>query len=466
MPDGPWVALIPLMSISLQFLGGVGTVTGSKFLVQTQNFRILVDCGLFQGVKDLRLQNRAQLPVDPATIDAVILTHAHLDHTGYLPLLVKNGFKGKIYATSPTRELSKVILTDSAHIQEEDAAYANEIGYSKHHPAEPLYTVKEVNQALSLFCNTEIAKWTPVAEKIKFRLSPSGHILGSVFIELKCEGITIVFSGDLGRSKPLILPPPASVAKADYLLIESTYGDRVHSAEPPVQQLKRIINETVARKGHVIVPSFAVGRAQDVLFLLSKLKRQKAIPDVPIFLDSPMGIHATEIFLNHKEWHSLKPHEVKDLCQNVTMVRNNTQSNEISRAKHSTIVIAGSGMISGGRVLKHLERRLPDERNTVVLVGFQAAGTRGSLLRDKIPELKMYGQYVQVNAKVEEISSLSAHADQKEILMWLKGFSKPPKKTFIIHGEPQASDALRVRIQDTLDWEVQIPKQFEIVNLS
>ena len=449
------------MAPSIQFLGGVGTVTGSKFLFKTEDEKILIDCGLFQGIKELRLQNREKLPVDPASIDAVILTHAHLDHSGYLPLLVKNGFKGKIYCTGPTRELAKIILMDSANIQEEDADYANKMGYSKHHPAEPLYTTENVRSALKLFAPVEINKWIEISDNIKFRFSPSGHILGSAFIELKYNGMKIVFSGDLGRQMPLILPPPAQIGTADYLVIESTYGDRIHSSEPPLRQLERIINETVERKGHVIIPSFAVGRVQDLLFLISQLKRQNLIPDIPVFLDSPMGINATEVLLENSQWHTLNPKEVKELCQNVTMVRKHQQSEELARTKHSTIVIAGSGMISGGRVLHHLEKRLPDPRNTVVLVGYQAAGTRGRLLRDGIPELKMYGQYVPVKARVEEISSLSAHADQAEIIAWLKGFRSPPKMTFIVHGEPQAADALRVRLGDSLNWFAEIPKPFE-----
>ncbi|MEW6057351.1 MAG: MBL fold metallo-hydrolase [Bdellovibrionota bacterium] len=453
------------MAPTLQFLGGVGTVTGSKFLFETENEKLLIDCGLFQGLKELRLQNREKLPVDSATIDAVLLTHAHLDHSGYLPLLVRNGFKGKIYCTGPTKELAKIILVDSANIQEEDADRANKMGYSKHHPAEPLYTKEEVKASLKLFAPIEINKWIRLSKGLKVRFSPSGHILGSAFIELKYNEKKIVFSGDLGRRSPLMLPPPTRITSADYLVIESTYGDRVHSSETPLHQLERIINETIARKGHVIIPSFAVGRAQDVLFLISKLKRSKRIPDIPVFLDSPMGINATEVFLGHSQWHTLSSKEVEELCQNVTMVRNHQQSEELSRAKNSTIIIAGSGMLTGGRVLLHLEKRLPDARNTVVLVGYQAASTRGRLLRDGISELKMFGQYVPVKARIEEISSLSAHADQSEIISWLKGFRRVPQKTFIVHGEPQGADALRVRIRDSLGWIAEIPAQFEAKEL-
>lgn len=446
---------------TIQFLGGASTVTGSKFLVSHGADKILVDCGLFQGIKELRLLNWSEFPVDPSTITAVILTHAHLDHTGYLPLLVKNGFKGKVYCTPPTRSLSKVILIDSAEIQQEDAEYANQMGYSKHHPAKPLYTVEDAKEALKLFTPVSEPGWTTISDQIKFRFTPSGHILGSAFVELKLADKKITFSGDLGRQKPLILKPPGAIESTDYLVLESTYGDRVHSLTSPLRELARIVTETVNRRGHVIIPSFAIGRAQDLLYLFSQLRTQKMIPDVPIFLDSPMAIDATEIFLDYPEWHDLKPHEIKAFCEAAVMVRNKQQSAELTRRKDSAIVIAGSGMLSGGRVLHHLESRLGDERNTVLLVGFQAAGTRGRLLKDGINELKMYGQYVSVRAKVEEISVLSAHADQIETVEWLKSFKKPPLKTFIVHGEPQSSDALRVRIQDALKWRCEIPKYLD-----
>ncbi|MBI3556280.1 MAG: MBL fold metallo-hydrolase [Deltaproteobacteria bacterium] len=454
------------MAPSIQFLGAAGTVTGSKFLFRTETQKILVDCGLFQGVKELRLQNWEKLPIEASAIDAVILTHAHLDHTGYLPLLVRNGFKGKIYCTAPTRELSKIILNDSAHIQEEDAEYANRLGFSKHSPAMPLYTTSDVAHTLKLFISVAGDKWVKIAKDVKFRLSPSGHILGSAFVELNHSGMRVVFSGDLGRKKPLMLNPPTRLTTADYLVIESTYGDRVHSPESPMNVLKRVINETVARKGHLIIPSFAVGRVQDVLYLISKLKRQKLIPNIPVYLDSPMGIHATEVLLDYPEWHKLGAKEIEAFCQDAIMVRSYQDSNGLARARKSTIVVAGSGMLTGGRVLHHLETRLSDSRNTILLVGFQAAGTRGRLLRDGIPELKMYGKYVPVKARIEELSSLSAHADQSEIIEWLRGFRSAPKTTFIVHGEPQAADALRVRIRDSLNWFAEVPAHLEVKELN
>ncbi|HRK02186.1 MAG TPA: MBL fold metallo-hydrolase [Oligoflexia bacterium] len=445
----------------IQFLGGVGTVTGSKFLVSLGSEKILIDCGLFQGLKELRLQNWAEFPIDPRSITAVVLTHAHLDHSGYLPLLVKKGFAGKIYCTPPTRDLSKIILEDSAEIQEEDADYANKKGYSKHDPAKPLYTIEDVRRSLRHFTVVPNSDWFKINDRIKFRFKPNGHILGSAFIELKIGTTKITFSGDMGRKNPIILNPSSSPEKTDFLIVESTYGDRLHPNLSPARELKRIINETLARKGKLIIPSFAVGRAQDLLHLLSQLRAQNDIPNVPIYLDSPMGIHATDIFMAHSKWHKLKNNEVDALGRIAVMVRKQRNSIEIAEKKQSSIIIAGSGMLSGGRVLHHLEKCLPDERNTVLIVGFQAASTRGRLLKEGIPELKIHGKYIPVHARIEEISGLSAHGDQKEILDWLKQFKTAPKNTFIVHGEPQASDALRVCIQDRLGWNCTIPKPFD-----
>lgn len=454
------------MTTSIQFLGGAGTVTGSKFLVTSRDSRVLIDCGLFQGLKSLRLQNWDTFPIDPATIDAVLLTHAHLDHCGYLPLLVKNGFSGPVFCTAPTRDLARVILYDSAKIQEEDAARANSEGYSQHQPAKPLYTGADVQKALQHIQAIHTKTWIPVTKNMTARFTNSGHILGSALIELKTPDQTIAFTGDLGRAEPLILNPPETIRHADTLVIESTYGDRVHSPMSPLKELARIVSETVDRRGQVIIPSFAVGRTQDILYLLATLKKQSQIKDIPIFLDTPMGINATEIFADYPDWHRLSPTEVSQLCSSVTMVKSQQQSNELLNRRDSAIVIAGAGMLTGGRVLSHLIRRLPDEENSIVLVGFQAASTRGALLRSGIPELKIYGQYIPVRAHIEEISTLSAHADQRDIIKWLRQVDTPPKNVFIVHGEPQASDALRVRIKDDLGWESKIPKPLETFALS
>ncbi len=454
------------MKSAIQFLGGAGTVTGSKFLLTLGGMKILVDCGLFQGLKSLRLQNWAPFPVAPSEIDAIILTHAHLDHCGYVPVLVRDGFQGKVYCTPPTRDLARVILMDSGKIQEEDAARANAEGFSKHHPAKPLYGVEDATRALKSFAQLPQDEWNDLGDGIQFRFKNSGHILGSSLVEIKTPDFKISFTGDLGRSEPLTLCPSATITETDYLVVESTYGDRLHSPLSPLKSLAKVVNDTFERKGQLLIPSFAVGRTQDVLFLLSKLKSVSQIHDVPIFIDSPMGMTATDIFESYPEWHRLTKEEMTDFYRNVTMVKSQQQSEELLRRKDPAIVIAGSGMLTGGRILSHLLKRLPDERNTVLIVGFQAAGTRGSLLHSGITELKIYGQYVPVRAHIEEISSLSAHADQREMLSWLSNITIPPKKTFIVHGEAQASDALRVRIQDTYRWSTAIPKQDEEFSLT
>ncbi len=453
------------MRSAIHFWGAAGTVTGSKYLVEAGDSRFLVDCGLFQGIKELRQKNWLPLPMDPRAIDAVILTHAHLDHTGYLPLLVKHGFKGKIFCTSPTRDLTRLVLLDSAHLQEEDAEYANRKGFTKHSPAEPLYTIADAQKTISLLTTVQKDVWTALTSKIKFRYRPSGHILGSAFIELEIGKRRIVFSGDLGRSKPLLLPAPTKISEADFLLIESTYGDRTHEKESVFKLLSHITNETTSRKGVLLIPCFAIGRTQDLLYCFTKLRKEGKIANLPVFVDSPMGVNATEIFLNHPDWHRLPAAEAKEMIQSVVLVKDRQQSKALLSRRGSAIIIAGSGMVTGGRILHHLSARVGDSRNTVLLVGFQAAGTRGRLLRDGVTELKIHGEYLPVKANVSEIGSLSAHADQPETIHWLKGFKTPPKTTFVVHGEPQASDALRLRIEDTLNWNVRIPALGECFEL-
>lgn len=451
--------------MKLQFLGGVQTVTGSKTLFQFRKHKILIDSGLFQGLKDLRLKNRAPLPVNPRALDAVLLTHAHLDHCGYLPLLVRDGFRGKIYCSAPTRDLAKMILLDSAKLQEEDAEFANRKGFSKHSPAEALYTHEDVERALEYFQAIPPGKWTPLPGGVQFRLTPSGHILGSTFIELEAGGKRVVFSGDLGRSNPVLYDPPMRIERADYLVIESTYGDRNHfdaaTAEPVRAKLARVVRETCERGGQVIIPSFAIGRVQELLYLLSVMKKERSIPDVPIYLDSPMGVNATRIFTDYPSWHHLDRQEIDQLCRATQILGSREESIRVMREASPAVIIAGSGMVTGGRVLHHLSARLGDERSTVLLVGFQAAGTRGRLLRDGAEEVKMHGRYFPVKCQIEELVGLSAHADQGETLQWLRGFREPPKQTFINHGEPQASDTLRVKIRDALGWSSAVPQMGE-----
>ncbi|MGZ3696231.1 MAG: MBL fold metallo-hydrolase RNA specificity domain-containing protein [Bdellovibrionota bacterium] len=449
------------MTLSIQFLGAAGTVTGSRHLVEFDGRRILVDCGLFQGLKELRLQNRAPFPVDPASIEAVILTHAHLDHSGYLPLLVKGGFRGKIYCTAPTKELTRILLFDAAGIEEEDADYANQKGFSKHSPALPLFTTMDAHAVLKELKDLPLETWHEQIAGLKFRFKSSGHILGSAFVELEIKGKRIVFSGDLGRGEPVLLAPRVSVEKADFLILESTYGDRLHPSDSVLDSLAKVVSDTVAKKGHLLIPSFAVGRTQDLLQLFAILRRDCRIPNIPIYLDSPLAEEATEVYVRYPEWRKKPVSGAPVFSKVATIVKSRQQSKDLLEAKMSTIVIAGSGMISGGRILHHLAHRIGDLKNTVLLVGFQAAGTRGRLLREGAPELKMHGEYFQVRAEVRELTGLSAHADQKETLEWLKGFSQAPSTTFIVHGEPQPADALRLKVHDSFGWKVVVPKQLE-----
>jgi metallo-beta-lactamase family protein len=446
------------MNLTLQFLGASGTVTGSKFLVSDGTKNVMIDCGLFQGLKELRLRNWSPIPIAASSIDAVIVTHAHLDHTGYLPILYKNGFSNPIYCTPPTRDLTKIILEDAAYLQEEEAENANRLGYSKHSPAEPLFRARDAKECLRFFKTIPEDQWAEISPGWKLRLRNSGHILGSAIVELQVAGKTLVFSGDLGRAQPLFLRKPFAIEEADILILESTYGDRFHSNGSPVEELAKITNRTIAKKGHLIIPSFAIGRTQDLLYLFSILKKEKKIPNIPIYLDSPLGINATEIYHDHSKWHSLKENEIEMFRDAVILVKSKQQSAELLRKRTSSIVIAGSGMAAGGRVLQHLAQRLPEEKNTVLLVGFQALGTRGRLLKEGASEVKIYGEYIPVRAEITEIPLLSAHADQREILGWLRQFKEPPQKTFIVHGEPQASDVLRVRIKDSLGWNCEIPR--------
>ncbi len=454
-----------LMNISLTFLGGAQTVTGSKFLVEASGKRVLVDCGLFQGVKDLRLKNWAPFSVDPKSIDAVILTHSHLDHVGYLPILVRDGFKGPVFSTAPTRALSEIILLDASHIQEEDALAAQKGGYSRHKNPRPLFTVEDAKSAMTRFRVLSPNKWEALFNPFRFRFVPSGHILGSAFVELEVRGSRILFSGDLGRTKPLVLPPPTLMQSADYLVLESTYGDRKHPKEPVLRALEAYLNEAIERGGDVFIPCFAVARSQDLLHLLAQLKRQNQLPKVPIYFDSPMGTEATRILCNFPDWHRLNSKEVRELCEVATTVSDAKHSLSLARSRKQKIVIAGSGMLTGGRILNYLENALMDVKNLILLVGYQAAGTRGRLLKDGAPEIKIHGNFIKAKAQVAEISGLSAHADQPETLNWLRHFRRPPHQTFIVHGEPQPADALRLKIEDSLGWSCYVPQRGECVQL-
>lgn len=451
--------------MKLQFLGAAGTVTGSRFLLTREEGgrprRTLVDCGLFQGLKENRLRNWAAFPVPPRSIDEVILTHAHIDHGGALPLLVKQGFAGPIHCSRPTRDLLRVLLRDSARLQEEDAEFANRRGFSKHHPALPLYTVEDADRALERLEPVDNETWHPLGRAGKYRLSPSSHILGSAFIEIEAGGTHLVFSGDVGRSSSLLFPPRAILPEADVLVVESTYGGRLHPVASPIEELARIVDTAFRAGGRVIIPCFAVGRTQEVIYLLSRLRAQGRLPSQPVYLDSPMGIEATRIFYKYPGWHRLTESEIREMEALVTPLPSRDESIRAMRSDGPAIVIAGSGMMTGGRVLHHVEHRLGDANSTILLTGFQAEGTRGRLLQDGAVELKLHGRWIAARAKVETLEGLSAHADQAELLAWLEGFRRPPRRTFIVHGEPASSAALARAIAERLGWKCEVPAQLE-----
>jgi metallo-beta-lactamase family protein len=446
------------MGLQLTFLGAVGTVTGSKYLVEADGKRFFVDCGLFQGFKQLRLRNWAPLPVDPKSVDAVILTHAHLDHTGYLPLFVKNGFRGPIYCTPGTRDLCAILLPDSGHLQEKDAEFANRHGFSKHHPALPLYTLEDAEFSLKRLAAVDFNEVKQLSAQVRFRFVPAGHILGAAMIELTCGGTKVVFSGDLGRPHSAIVIDPTPIRQTDYLLIESTYGNRKHEAQDPEEVLADIINRTAGRGGTVVIPSFAVGRSQLLMYHLRRLKQQKRIPEIPVFLDSPMAIEASELFVKHADEEKLSKSEARAVCAVARFTTSVEESKAIDSDRTPKVIISASGMATGGRVLHHLKVYAPDPRNTILFAGFQAGGTRGDAMTKGAQAVKIHGSYVPVRAEVSNLHMLSAHADADEIMAWLRNFERPPKRTFVTHGEPAAADALRHRIVEELGWACTVPE--------
>jgi len=452
--------------MDMTFLGATGTVTGSKYLVTSGSKRVLVDCGLFQGFKQLRLKNWAPLPMTPGQIEAVILTHAHVDHSGYLPLLVKNGFMGKVYCTEATRDLCAILLPDSGRLQEEEAAYANTHGYAKHHPALPLYTQLDAEEALQYCLPVAFDRDVDLGGGLSFRLSRAGHILGAACVSLRDSTSSILFSGDLGRPHDPIMLAPAVVRTADYLVIESTYGDRRHNPTDPQVALTEIINRTVARGGVIVIPAFAVGRAQTMLYYLHRLKAVAAIPDIPVFLNSPMAVNATHLWLKYRCEQRLTPEQCEAVGGVAHMVNSVEESKALNRRKGSVIIISASGMATGGRVLHHLKAFAPDPRHTILFVGYQAGGTRGAAMVSGAVSVKIHGAYVPVRAEVVLLENVSAHADYEEILEWLAHVEAPPRRTFITHGEPAAADALRHRIEEQLGWESWVPEYRETVKLA
>ncbi|TAH40102.1 MAG: MBL fold metallo-hydrolase [Bacteroidetes bacterium] len=449
-------------NISIHFLGAAGTVTGSKYLIDTVEKKILIDCGLFQGLKKLRLLNWDYLPVKVEDIDLVLLTHGHMDHTGYLPRLLKLGFKGEIWGTSPTLDIAEIILRDSAKIQEEEAERANKEGYSKHTPAKPLYTLKDAERAIQHFKAIPEGEWIDAYPRIRIRFQYSGHIIGATFIELDIHEKRFVLSGDIGRKQDLLMRAPKKPEKADVLFIESTYGDRLHPNEILEEKLRDIVLGTVSKGGTLIIPSFAVERTQTLMYLLWLLREKNSIPLIPMIMDSPMGANVLKVFHDHRDWHKLPIEQCTKMCDIFRIVKDFKETWEVIDNKNPKIVIAGSGMISGGRVLTYLQKYIDKAETGILLAGYQAEGTRGRKLLEGASELKLYGKYFPVKASIFNLQVLSAHADQAELLDWMSEIKSKPENIFIIHGEAQAADTFRVKIKDTYGWSAKIPELYSI----
>ena len=480
---------------SITFLGAAQTVTGSKYVLDTGTSKVLVDAGLFQGLKELRERNWQNLPIPAREIDAIVLTHAHLDHCGYLPRLVSQGFRGRVFCTAGTKDLCRLVLPDSGRIQEEDAANANRHRYSRHEVALPLYTEADAFNAVSLLQPVGYDRPVPLSDGVEVEFISAGHLLGSAYARFRTGGKTILFGGDLGRFNRPVLPDPTTVEHADYLLVESTYGNRIHDQDDDGEQFAALIRETSERGGKMIIPAFAIGRVEELLYWIKRLEEAKRIPVLPVFVDSPMAVDALARYTErlHELDPELQPEKVDDVAphgpaahqpqerrkrqalqerevcafctRRFRTIASAQESKELTASKMPAVVISASGMATGGRVLHHLKAALPDPRNTVVFAGFQAEGTRGRRLVDGEREVKIHGQLVPVNARIARLDSMSAHADAGEILRWLKGFKAPPTRTFLVHGEPPAMQALQSRITHELSWDVHAPQWLERADL-
>jgi metallo-beta-lactamase family protein len=449
----------------LQFLGANATVTGSRYLLNAGSHRILVDCGLFQGYKPLRLRNWAEFPVDPASIDAVVLTHAHLDHSGYLPRLVRSGFKGRIWCTQATRSLCGILLPASGRLLEEEAGYANRSGSSKHHPAEPLYSEADARASLAQLQAVGFEHAFEPAPGITATFRMQGHILGAAAVTVEFEGTRITFSGDLGRPSDPVMPAPAPLADSDWVVVESTYGNRAHPPSSLESELRAVLERVVARNGVVVIPAFAVGRAQMLLHVITQLQANGQLPAVPVYLNSPMAASVTGLYRQYPQLHRLTAAELDAMQRTVRIVNSVEESKALNRRKGPMIIVSASGMATGGRVLHHLVAFAPDPRNAIVLCGYQAGGTRGAALAAGDRQLRVYGQDVHVGAEVVQLAASSAHADAGEILAWLRTAPTPPREVFVTHGEPDAADALRGRIEHELGWPARVPEYLDEVDL-
>lgn len=457
----------PAGGFKLRFLGANATVTGSRYLVEADGRRILVDCGLFQGYKPLRLRNWAPFPIDPASIDAMVLTHAHLDHSGYLPRLVRAGFSGRVWCTEATRSLCGILLPDSGRLLEEEAGYANRKGTSKHHPAQPLYSAADANQSLRHLQGVPFEQTFEPAPGVRASLRMQGHILGAAAVTLEHRGVRVTFSGDLGRPNDPVMLAPMAPADSDWIVTESTYGNRTHPANDGLaQELRTVLRRVAARGGIVVIPAFAVGRAQLLLHVIAQLQATGDVPAVPVFLNSPMAIDVAALYRKYRGLHRLDDAALDALHRTTRIVNSAEQSKALNRRKGPMVIVSASGMATGGRVLHHLIAFAPDPRNAIVLCGFQAGGTRGAALAAGARSVRIYGQDVAVNAEVVQLSAASAHADAGEILDWLRAAPRPPHAVFVTHGEPDAADALRLRITRELGWRAHVPEYLEQADLT
>lgn len=451
------------MAFELKFLGAAGTVTGSKYLLTYQGRKILVDCGVFQGLKALRLKNWEKFPVPPSEIDSIILTHAHVDHSGYIPRIVKNGFRGKIYATPATIELCRILLLDSGHLNEEEADYLNRTKQSKHTPALPLFTVGEAEESLRYFVPVQFQEKKDISSDLSFEFRPTGHILGASSVTLSVGGSKIAFTGDIGRLNDRIFRDPMTLPRVDYLVTESTYGNRLHGEQDVLEDFAKIINQAYSNKGVILIPAFAVGRAQSLMYFLSLLKKDKRIPEFPMYLNSPMATNVSGIFCENRDLHKLPEAECMNMCNVVKYVRTVEESKELNEHQGPMLIISASGMMTGGRILHHLKAFASQSQKVILLAGYQAAGTRGEALERGAKEIKIHGQYVPVRAQVKVLHNMSAHADYKEIIEWLSQSEMKPRKVFVTHGEPSAADELRRRLQERFGWSCFVPTQDEQV---
>lgn len=461
------------MDVRVKFLGGAGSVTGSRFLLDIGDFRLLFDCGLFQGLKELRLRNWEQFPIDATTIDAVVVSHAHIDHTGYLPRLVKEGYNGPIYCTPPTADLIELMLLDSAKLQEEEATYAREKGYSKHENPQPLYDTQDALRVLPMLRPHHYGERIAVHDHVEIRFSDAGHLLGAAITEIFVKGDrqekTVVFSGDLGRYTDAMLHAPTAIEKADVLFVESTYGNRSNPAVDPELDLRRVVKETLDRKGVLLIPAFAVGRTQLLLHHFHKMMEADLIPDIPVYIDSPMAISATYLYYKHPKYHKVQFNQsqvARELETNMLVfVKNSRHSKSLNDIRTNAIIISSSGMMTGGRILHHMYHRLKNPEDTILVAGYQAEGTRGRSLVDGEPVIRLFGEDVPVKCRVENMSSLSGHADREELFRWLGSFMDSPKITFTVHGEGKDLHAFAKAIRERFKWNTVVPEYMESFSL-